>query len=229
MSYFNILAFGVYPYVAMAVLFIGSWIRYDREQYTWKASSSQLLEKRKLRTGSILFHVGVLGIFFGHFFGLLTPVEVWHVLGVTAPMKQMVAMGAGGLFGVICFTGLTILIQRRLFNPRIRATSKKMDIVILLALYIQLIIGLLSIFVSAGHLDGHEMLALMKWAQNIMTLDMAVAVEYVAHVPWIYKLHILFGMTLFVLFPFSRLVHMLSAPVQYLTRQHQIVRSRFAR
>lgn len=229
MTYFNTLAFGIYPYVAMIILFIGSWIRYDREQYTWKASSSQLLEKKKLRTGSILFHVGVLGIFFGHFFGLLTPVEVWHVLGVTAPMKQIVAIVAGGLFGLICFVGLTILIHRRLFNARIRATSKKMDIVILLLLYAQLILGLLSIFVSLGHLDGKEMTHLMLWAQNIMTFDMVEAVQQVSDVHWIFKAHIVLGMTLFVVFPFSRLVHMLSAPVQYVTRQHQIVRKRFAR
>ncbi|MAY14362.1 MULTISPECIES: respiratory nitrate reductase subunit gamma [Oceanospirillaceae] len=229
MSYFNTLAFGVYPYVAMAILFIGSWIRYDREQYSWKASSSQLLEKEKLRMGSILFHVGVLGIFFGHLFGLLTPVEIWHAIGVTAPMKQLVAMGAGGLFGLICFIGLTILIQRRLFNPRIRATSKKMDIVILFLLYAQLILGLISIGVSAGHLDGHEMMKLMMWAQNIMTLDLVDAVENISSVHWIFKMHIMLGMTLFVVFPFSRLVHMLSAPVQYVTRQHQIVRKRFAR
>ncbi|QQD21153.1 respiratory nitrate reductase subunit gamma [Venatoribacter cucullus] len=229
MTYFNTLAFGIYPYVAMIILFIGSWIRYDREQYTWKASSSQLLEKKKLRTGSILFHVGVLGIFFGHFFGLLTPVEVWHVLGVSAPLKQIVAVVAGGLFGVICFIGLTILIHRRLFNARIRATSKKMDIVILLLLYGQLILGLLSIVVSLGHLDGKEMTHLMLWAQNIMTFDMVEAVQQVSGVHWIFKLHIMLGMTLFVVFPFSRLVHMLSAPVQYVTRQHQIVRKRFAR
>ena len=229
MTYFNTLAFGIYPYVAMIILFIGSWIRYDREQYTWKASSSQLLEKKKLRTGSILFHVGILGIFFGHFFGLLTPVEVWHVLGVSAPLKQIVAVVAGGLFGVICFIGLTILIHRRLFNARIRATSKKMDIVILLLLYAQLILGLLSIFVSLGHLDGKEMTHLMLWAQNIMTFDMVEAVQQVSGVHWIFKLHIMLGMTLFVVFPFSRLVHMLSAPVQYVTRQHQIVRKRFAR
>lgn len=229
MSYFNTLAFGLYPYIAMMILFIGSWIRYDREQYTWKASSSQLLEKDKLRTGSILFHVGILGIFLGHFFGLLTPVEVWHVLGVTAPMKQIVAMVAGGLFGLICFVGLSILIHRRLFNPRIRATSKTMDIVVLLLIYAQLILGLLSIFVSMGHLDGKEMTHLMLWAQNIMTFDMLEAVEHASGVHWIFKLHIMLGMTLFVVFPFSRLVHMLSAPVQYVTRQHQIVRKRFAR
>jgi len=229
MSYFNTLAFGVYPYIAMSTLLLASWIRYDREQYSWKASSSQLLEKKQLRLGSILFHVGILGIFFGHLFGLLTPLELWHMLGVEASLKQLVAMVAGGLFGLICFAGLSILIIRRLSNPRVRASSKKMDIIILLLLYAQLVLGLISIFVSMGHLDGKEMTKLMLWAQNIMTFDMIDAAAYISDVHWIFKAHVLLGMTLFMLFPFSRLVHMFSVPLQYLTRQHQIVRKRFAR
>ncbi|MDH1312648.1 respiratory nitrate reductase subunit gamma [Shewanella xiamenensis] len=229
MSHFSIFAFGIYPYIAMAVMFIGSWIRYDREQYTWKTSSSQLLEKRQLHLGSVLFHLGVIGIFFGHFIGLLTPKAVWHVLGVSTEFKQLLAMGAGGLFGLICFAGLTILIRRRLYNPRIRATSKPMDIIILLMLYAQLILGLISILVSSGHLDGAEMLKLMSWAQNIMTFNSMAAVEAIDDVNIIFKLHVILGMTLFVVFPFSRLVHMLSAPLQYLGRQHQIVRRKVSR
>lgn len=229
MSYFNTLALGIYPYIAMVVLLVGSWIRYDREQYTWKTSSSQILEKKQLRIGSIFFHVGVLGIFMGHFVGLLTPLEVWHALGVKPEWKQLLAMVAGGVFGVLCFIGLTVLIIRRLFNPRVYATSKKMDIVILFLLYLQLILGLSSIVVSTGHLDGAEMTRLMLWAQNIMTLDMAEAVAQVSEVHWIFKAHIIVGMTIFLVFPFSRLVHMFSVPLQYITRQHQIVRRRFAR
>jgi nitrate reductase gamma subunit len=229
MSHFSIFAFGIYPYIAMAVMFIGSWIRYDREQYTWKTSSSQLLEKRQLHLGSVLFHLGVIGIFFGHVVGLLTPKVVWHILGVSTEFKQLLAMGAGGLFGLICFAGLTILIRRRLYNPRIRATSKPMDIIILLMLYAQLILGLISILVSSGHLDGAEMLKLMSWAQNIMTFNSMAAVEAIDEVNIIFKLHVILGMTLFVVFPFSRLVHMLSAPLQYLGRQHQIVRRKVSR
>src|SRR5690606_15162987 len=165
MAHLNLFAFGIYPYIAIAIMVIGSWIRYDREQYSWKTSSSQLLESKQLRKGSIAFHIGVLGIFLGHFFGLLMPKEIWYLFGITTQMKQLIAIGAGGLFGLICFYGLTVLIKRRLFNPRIRATSNPMDIAILFLLYAQLILGLLSIFVSMGHLDGAEMLKLMAWAQ----------------------------------------------------------------
>jgi len=229
MAHLNLFAFGIYPYIAIAIMVIGSWIRYDREQYSWKTSSSQLLESKQLRKGSIAFHIGVLGIFLGHFFGLLMPKEIWYLFGITTQMKQLIAIGAGGLFGLICFYGLTILIKRRLFNPRIRATSNPMDIAILFLLYAQLILGLLSITVSMGHLDDAEMLKLMAWAQNTVTFNSVAAAEAISGVHWIFKMHVFLGMTLFVVFPFSRLVHMLSVPVQYISRQHQIVRQRFVR
>ncbi|MEW5681940.1 MAG: respiratory nitrate reductase subunit gamma [Pseudomonadota bacterium] len=229
MAHLNLFAFGIYPYIAIAIMLIGSWIRYDREQYTWKTSSSQLLESKQLRKGSIAFHIGILGIFLGHFFGLLMPKEIWYLFGITTQMKQIIAIVAGGIFGLICFYGLTVLIKRRLFNPRIRATSNPMDIAILFLLYAQLILGLLSITVSMGHLDGAEMLKLMAWAQNTVTFNSVAAAEAISGVHWIFKLHVFLGMTLFVVFPFSRLVHMLSVPVQYLRRQHQIVRQRFVR
>jgi len=229
MAHLNLFAFGIYPYIAIAIMLIGSWIRYDREQYTWKTSSSQLLESKQLRKGSIAFHIGILGIFVGHFFGLLMPKEIWYLFGITTQMKQMIAIVAGGLFGLLCFYGLTVLIKRRLFNPRIRATSNPMDIAILFLLYAQLILGLLSITVSMGHLDGAEMLKLMAWAQNTVTFNSVAAAEAISGVHWIFKLHVFLGMTLFVVFPFSRLVHMLSVPVQYISRQHQIVRQRFVR
>ncbi|AZZ91884.1 respiratory nitrate reductase subunit gamma [Hahella sp. KA22] len=226
MNYINTLLFSVYPYIALAVFFVGSLIRYDRDQYTWKTSSSQIFESRQLRIGSILFHIGVIAILAGHFVGLLTPKAVWHVLGISASFKQAMAMGIGGLFGIICFAGLAILIKRRLTNPRVRANSSKMDIAILLLLFAQLILGLLSIFVSAGHMDGAEMLKLMSWAQSLVTFNAADAAAAVSSVHVIYKLHIFLGMTLFLLFPFSRLVHVWSVPVRYFTRHYQVVRAR---
>jgi nitrate reductase gamma subunit len=185
-----------------------------------------LLEKKQLTIGSRLFHVGIITVLLGHFVGLLTPVEVWHALGIHAHHKQLIAMGLGGVFGFICFIGLTILLKRRLFNPRIRATSSSMDILVLLLLYAQLILGLASIFVSAKHTDGAEMLLLMSWAQNIVTFDPMEASAAILSVHWIYKLHVFLGMSLFVVFPFSRLVHIASVPVKYLGRNYQVVRKK---
>jgi nitrate reductase gamma subunit len=227
MSYLNQFLFGIYPYVALAVFFAGSLLRFDRDQYSWKSDSSQLLRAGQLRWGSNLFHVGILGIFFGHLVGLLTPVEVWHVLGVSAGAKQMIAIVAGGAAGLLCLAGLVLLLQRRLTEPRIRATSRPMDIFILVLLLAQLLLGLFSITVSLQHLDGAEMLRLMAWAQHIVTFR-GDAATYVAEAPLVFKLHLVLGMTIFLVFPFSRLVHIWSgfAAVGYVVRAYQVVRSR---
>lgn len=224
MDYLNQLLFGIFPYIALAVFVLGSLIRYDRDQYSWKTGSSQMLESKLLKKGSMPFHVGIIAVLAGHFVGLLTPHAVWHALGVTASMKQVFAMAMGGLFGLICFYGLSILLYRRFTNARVKASSSAMDNLILVLIYIQLILGLLSIFVSAGHLDGKEMVLLMDWAQNLVTLQGGAAAASIASVHWIYKLHVFLGMSLFLVFPFSRLVHVWSVPVKYLRRNYQIVR-----
>lgn len=224
-GYINQVLYGIYPYVALSVFLVGSVVRFDREQYTWRSGSSQLLRRRLLFIGSNCFHIGILAILAGHFVGLLTPHEVYTSLGLSVENKQLMAMGLGGAAGLLCFVGLTLLIYRRLVDPRIRATSSMMDIVILLLLYAQLVLGLLSIFVSAQHLDGGEMLKLSSWAQRIVTLQ-AGAADQIIDVAPVFKLHILLGLTIFLLFPFSRLVHIWSAPFAYVARPYQIVRRR---
>jgi len=224
MSYLDTFLFGVYPYIAAVVLFVGCLVRYDREQYTWKTSSSQLLESKQLKKGSRPFHIGIIMVLMGHFVGLLTPHQVWDFLNVSAAFKQKIAMGLGGVFGLICFYGLTILLVRRLKNPRVRASSSTMDILILVGLYIQLILGLISILFSFSHLNGSEMLKMMSWAQNIVTFDLKEATESISSVGFIYKAHIFFGLTLLIIFPFSRLVHIWSVPVGYIKRNYQVVR-----
>ena len=222
----NHFLFGIYPYIALAIFFIGTLLRYDREQYTWKTGSSQLLESKALKLGSRPFHVGIIMVLMGHFVGLLTPHQVWDFLGITAPMKQVFAMAMGGIFGLVCLFGLLVLLKRRLTNERVRAVSSVMDIALLFILLLQLILGLLSIFVSLGHLDGAEMLKLMSWAQNLVLLNGVVAAEAIAEVHIIFKLHVFLGMSLFVIFPFSRLVHIWSVPVGYLSRSYQVVREK---
>ncbi|WIO73609.1 respiratory nitrate reductase subunit gamma [Porticoccaceae bacterium LTM1] len=226
MAFLDNFLFGIYPYIAGAVFLLGSLIRYDREQYTWKTGSSQMLRSKNFRIASGFFHIGVITILLGHFAGLVIPYEIWHAFGVTVEAKQIIAMGVGGLFGVICFIGLTLLVYRRLFDPRVRATSTRMDIAILLLLYAQLILGLISITVSSGHMDGAEMLKLMNWTRHTIIFQPTEAVEFISEVHWIYKAHVALGMTLFLLFPFSRLVHIWSVPVKYIRRNYQVVRQR---
>lgn len=225
-SYIDHLIFGYYPYVALVVLLIGSIVRYDREPYTWRAGSSQLLRRRQLILGSVLFHFGVLIVFFGHLIGLLTPIEVFDAIGISHGFKQIGAIVVGGIAGGIAVFGATLLLHRRLFDARVRANSSFSDTAILILLYVQLLLGLATIVVSVQHLDGEEMVRFMEWSQAIFTFQSGAA-EHIAHVHWLFKLHIFIGLTIFLLFPFTRLVHMLSAPVRYLWRPgYQITRAR---
>ena len=162
----NFIVFGVYPYIALAVLVIGSVLRFDREQYTWRTGSSQLLRRKQLMLGSVLFHLGILAIFGGHFVGLLTPIAVWDFLGVSHGFKQMLAIVAGGVAGAVCLVGGCLLLHRRVFDPRIRQNSSFGDTAILAILLAQLCLGLATIPLSLGHLDGHQMIKFMTWAQG---------------------------------------------------------------
>lgn len=233
MSNLNLLLFGVYPYIALAICIIGSWARFDLSQYSWKAGSSQIFnrtaaEQRRMRIASNLFHVGVLFILAGHFVGLLTPEALYHSVISTAN-KQLLAMLSGGFFGILCLIGLVMLLQRRLSDPRVRASSSRSDIMILVVLLLQLVLGLLTIIASAGHMDGSVMVLLGNWAQSIVTLQPVEAAASIGSVNLVYKLHVFLGLTLFVLFPFTRLVHIVSAPVWYLGRRYQIVRQKGSR
>ncbi len=224
--FFNTLFFGVYPYIALTVLALGSIIRYDREPYSWRAGSSQLLRRRQLMWGSVLFHVGVLFIFLGHLVGLLTPIAFWDALGVSHTFKQIVAITAGGIAGAMAIIGATLLAHRRLCDPRVRASSSTADTMIILMLWAQLFLGLSTIPFSMQHLDGHEMVKFMDWAQGIFTFNLAAS-SYIEDVALVFKLHLFLGLTILFVFPFTRLVHMLSAPIRYIWRPgYQVVRKK---
>ncbi len=226
MSYLNQFIFGIYPYICLTVFLLGSLVRFDRDQYSWKSDSSQLLKAGQLRLGSNLFHLGILFLFFGHTVGMLTPHFVYEPF-MTAGAKQLMAMISGGAFGLLGFIGVTLLLHRRLAEPRIRATSKASDIILLLLLWLQFALGLATIPLSAQHLDGGMMMKLAEWAQRIVTFR-GGAVELLAEASWVFKAHMFLGMSIFFIFPFTRLVHVWSgfASVAYLARPYQVVRSR---
>jgi nitrate reductase gamma subunit len=218
--------FTVYPYICLGVFFMGSLARFDRDQYTWKSDSSQLLRSGQLRWGSNLFHAGILFLFFGHLFGQLTPHWLYEPF-ITASQKQLLAVVAGGLAGGICFVGLTLLLHRRIFDPRIRLTSHRTDLAILVILWVQLVIGLATLPASLSHVDDPQtMLRLAEYLQGIATFSPNAAL--VAGVAWHFQAHMLLGMTIFLLFPFSRLVHVWSGfgTLAYIFRPYQVVRSR---
>jgi nitrate reductase gamma subunit len=218
--------FVVYPYICLAVFMMGSLARFDRDQYSWKSDSSQLLRAKQLRWGSNLFHFGILFLFFGHLFGQLTPHSIYELV-MTAQQKQLLAVVAGGIAGLICFIGLTMLLHRRLFDPRIRLTSHRTDLAVLIILWIQLSLGLATLPASLSHVkDPQTMLTLATYLQGIATFrpDAAPLVG----IRWDYLVHMLLGMTIFLLFPFCRLVHVWSGfgTVAYFFRPYQLVRAR---
>ena len=224
-DYLNTVLFGIYPYLAAAIFLVGSLLRYENDQFSWRSGSSEFLRKKHLLMGSNLFHAGIVMILLGHFAGLLTPPVVYHTFGLTAAMKQLLAIIVGGAAGTICLIGLALLIYRHAADARIRATSSRMDIFVLLLLAVQVLLGLASLPVSMSHMDGSQMLVLCEWAQRIVSMRGGAA-QLIAGVHWIFKLHLFFGISLLAVLPFSRLVHIWSVPVGYLTRAYQIVRRR---
>ncbi|VVD64329.1 nitrate reductase [Pandoraea morbifera] len=218
--------FGIYPYICLTVLLVGSLIRFDREQYSWKSDSSQLLKHGMLRLGSNMFHWGILVVVAGHFVGFLAP--HWLVSPfLTASRHQLLAMVGGGAAGVVAIIGLTILILRRIGTPRVRATSRTWDIVIVFMLWFQLALGLGTVLLSMRHMDGAMFEQLTDYVKGIVTFQPGVA-ALLDGVPLTYRAHIALGFTIFLVSPFTRMVHIWSglASVVYLIRPYQLVRKR---
>lgn len=219
--------FGVYPYIALTLFLFACLFRFEREQYTWRSESTQLLHRGPLRVGSILFHVGVIVIFLGHLGGLLTPLAFWDILGVSHGFKQILAMVVGGIFGGMALTGLLILLWRRFSNNRLRVVTTWRDMLTFGWILVTLCMGLSTIILSKKHTDGEMMTHFMKWAQAVVTFD-TNASSYLEGTPLLFRLHMFMGMTLFVIFPFTRLVHVWSGfgSSSYLIRAWQLVRPR---
>ncbi len=224
----NDFIFGVYPYIAGTIFLVGSWMRFDREQYTWKADSSQFLNNDKMRLASNLFHIGIIAIFFGHLFGMLIPRGVFLAFGISDLAHQKIAIVAGIIFGGMCLAGGVMLLMRRLKEPRIIATSRKRDMLVIGWLVATVIVGLLTTLVSMNHVshgDASTMVALTSYVQSVATLQADPGL--LKDVNPIYKFHMLLGMTVFLIFPFTRLVHIWSVPLTYLGRAYQVVRTKY--
>jgi len=221
-------AFGAYPYIAGTIFLLGSWVRFDREQYTWKTDSSQLLENKMLKIGSNIFHIGIIGIFFGHALGMLLPHSWWQLI-TTDIQHQYIAIYSGGILGIMALIGGVLLFYRRVSNERVKAISRLRDTSIILLIVITAGLGLNTIFDSYHHAaqkDVSEMLLLSEYLKSVATLRADASL--IESVGMAYKVHMLVGMTIFLIFPFTRLVHVWSVPVTYLKRPYQIVRSKLS-
>ena len=225
LNWLQIFLFGVYPYIALTIAIIGTWVRFDLSQYSWKAGSTQMLRSKNMRLASNLFHVGIIVVLLGHLFGMLTPHFLYDRF-ISAGNKQILAVVVGGIAGVFCWFGLVMLLWRRFTDERISHTSTFSDKLVLVLLFIQLNLGLISIFTSVKHLDGYTMMNLAGWAQDITILRPWQAAARIEQTDLIYQLHMALGITLIAIFPFTRLIHIISAPIWYFGRRYQIVREK---
>ncbi len=218
--------FGWFPYIAVTVLIFGSILRFDAAQYSWRSESSQFLRRKQMMLGSNLFHMGMLVLLVGHLIGLMTPIWVVDAVGISHELKQIAAMTVGGIAGVAGLVGASLLLHRRLFDPRIRHTSSIGDITVLSLLWVQLILGVGTLWWSWHDLNGAEMVRLMNWAHGLSVFN-PDAPGWLVGAPIIFKVHIVLGLIIIFISPFTRLVHVWSAPIWFLFRPgYQIVRSR---
>ncbi len=225
-STWNYIFFGVYPYLAGTVFLVGSLLRYEFDQAGWSTYSTQLLASRRyMLWASNLWHVGILLVFGGHFIGMLTPVFEW--LRVPAIAHQWIAFTAGTAFGTIAMIGGLMLLLRRYVNPSVRAAGRFSDLLILVWLLVTLGLGLGTQAITLPdllHGNVANMDIFRAYLEGLATFRPHPAL--LMQIPIIFKVHMLFGMTVFLLFPFTRLVHIWTVPLNYLVRRYEIVRAR---
>jgi nitrate reductase gamma subunit len=212
------LTFTVFPYLCLTVFTVGHAYRYVTDRYAWNARSSEFLEKNTLNYGSVLFHWGILGTLLGHAGGLLIPQRVFDLVGVSSEAHLSIAYGSGLLVGIAAFVGSTILLWRRLTNKRVKAAGTANDLITISGLVIVIGLGLYN--VVFGH---HNVLySVAPWIRGILTFRPEASL--MLDVPINYKVHILSALALLAFSPFSRLVHIWSAPVFYFVRRRILFR-----
>jgi nitrate reductase gamma subunit len=214
----NVLPWVVYPYLAAAVFLGGHLWRWRHDRLGWTSRSSQLLEQRWLRIGSPLFHVGLLGVIGGHVVGILVPARVTRAAGVSDHAYHVLALGAGGLFGALALAGIVILTLRRLLVGRVRRAGARVDLAVDLLLLVVIGLGMgetLGWNLFAGEYAYRETVSV--WFRQLFVARPDAAL--MSGAPWVFQAHVLASLTLLALWPFSRLVHVWTAPVQYAVRR----------
>lgn len=221
----EILIWAALPYAVISVFVVGHLWRWRRNQYSWTTRSSQLLERKWLRVGILLFHFGMLAVVGGHVGGLLVPKAVTDAVGVSEHMYHTVAVVMGTLAGLAMSAGLLILAVRRTTNDRVRAATIPRD---------YLTVGVLLLVVATGMINtiGFQLLGesydyretVSPWFRSILMLQPDPAL--MAEAPWSFKLHAFSALALFAIWPFTRLVHAWSIPVTFLTRPYILFRRR---
>ena len=220
-NYINNFLFTYFPHISIAVFWFGLFTRIMLVNRSIKATSTQLLTDGKIRMGSNLFHVGIIAVFFGHF-TLFIPAEVYHLV-MTTETKRIIALTFGTVFGLIAFTGMIILAVRRSTDERLIRNSRFHDYFIIFLLIAEAGLGLFSVFATATS-SVENYAALGEWAVKIISFQPDAGAVLAGH-SFVYKTHIFIGLLIFMIFPYTKLMHMLVFPMVYFFRRgYQLVR-----
>ncbi len=220
----DIVLWVVVPYACLAVFVVGHYWRYRYDKFGWTTRSSQLYERKLLRIGSPLFHFGILGVFLGHVVGLGIPESWTEAVGVSEGVYHFLAVSMGAVAGAAAVIGMVILIYRRRTVGPVFSATTRMDKVMYLALSTVIILGLVNTVIANMFGDYDYRLGVSVWFRGIFVLQPHP--ELMAHAPIGFQLHGAVAMLLFALWPFTRLVHVFSAPVGYLWRPYVVYRSK---
>lgn len=213
----------IYPYLCLAIFVIGHIARYKYDQFSWTAKSSEMIEKKRLKWGSLLFHLGIIPVFFGHVVGLLIPANWLEAIGVNNHIYHIGAVYIGIVLGIITLIGMLLLTLRRLSIKNVRRLSSFSDIFVNIVLLIILIMGCYSTLVTNAiqpEFDYRQTIAI--WFRHLFMFSPNA--DLMLNVPWSFKLHILLGFTVFACWPFTRLVHVWSVPLSYMNRRYIVYR-----
>ncbi|MGW7532462.1 respiratory nitrate reductase subunit gamma [Amycolatopsis sp. NPDC054798] len=221
----NTFAWIVLPYACLAVFVLGHVWRWRRDQFGWTTHTSQLLESRVLRLASPLFHLGAFGVIAGHAMGLLVPASLTHWLGVPEGLYHATAVWGGTIAGVVLVAGVVLLIARRIVNGRVRRTTSAMDKVLYVALAAMVVLGMTATVGTNLLGDGYDYRETVAvWFRGVFWFSPDTSLMLDA--PLVYQLHALGGFLFLALWPFTRLVHVWSAPLAYLWRPYVVYRAR---
>ncbi|CAM4192292.1 respiratory nitrate reductase subunit gamma [Geobacillus sp. FSL K6-0789] len=213
----------IYPYIMLTLFVAGHIYRYNTDQFGWSAKSSEFLEKRRLRWGSVLFHWGILFVFLGHVAGILVPKAFYESIGITEEMYHFGAVWFGGAAGIATVIGVVLLLWRRLSVRRLLRHSSKSDLVVLLLLTIVILTGFTNTVgytATGGTFDYRDTIG--PWFRGILTFRPLP--QLVSDAPIGFQIHILSALLLFGIWPFTRLVHVWSVPLTYLNRHYVVYR-----
>ncbi|MEV4481356.1 respiratory nitrate reductase subunit gamma [Micromonospora coxensis] len=221
----NTLVWIVLPYLCLVVFVAGHVWRWRHDQFGWTTHTSQLLESRLLRLGSPLFHLGAFGVIGGHAMGLLVPASVTERIGISEHLYHLTAVWGGTVTGLMLVLGLLLLIARRLVNGRVRRVTTTMDKVLYVALGVMVALGMTATVGTNLLGDGYDYReSIAVWFRGVFWFQPDAGL--MAGAPLVYQLHAIGGFLFLALWPFTRLVHVWSAPLAYLWRPYVVYRSR---